>query len=152
MTMDGIKDGATRLHATTVALDGCAVLLQGPSGAGKSDLALRLIDDGAVLVADDQTLLRAVGGELLATAPAELAGRLEVRGLGIVELPTLAEAPVKLVAVLDPAAEIARLPASAAAEVCSIVIPQIALRAFEASAAAKLKLALRNSRRGKGES
>ena len=84
------------LHATSVAIDGRAVLLMGPSGSGKSDLALRLIDRGAMLVSDDYTLVKRVDGTLIATAPATIAGKMEVRGIGIVDLPTAGEAPVAL--------------------------------------------------------
>ena len=65
------------VHATAVAIDGEAVLLRGPSGAGKSDLALRLIDGGGALVADDQTLLRRVGERVLVRAPPAIAGLIE---------------------------------------------------------------------------
>ena len=90
------------VHATCVAFassDGPAeagrkrlfgVLLRGPSGAGKSDLALRLIDRGWCLVADDQTELKRVENALIATAPATIAGRMEVRGLGLVTMPSAA--------------------------------------------------------------
>lgn len=71
------------IHASCAARDGHGVLLSGPSGAGKSDLLLRLLDYGFSLVADDQVCI--VDG--FATAPAALAGLLEVRGLGIVKLP-----------------------------------------------------------------
>ncbi len=74
------------VHATAVAIEGEAVLLRGPSGSGKSDLALRLIDGGAQLVADDQTLLRRAGGRVLASAPPAIAGLLEVRGVGVVRV------------------------------------------------------------------
>ena len=70
------------VHATCVAIGDRAVLLCGPSGSGKSDLALRLIDGGAQLVADDQVVLRAEGGRIVARAPEALAGRMEVRGIG----------------------------------------------------------------------
>ena len=63
-----------RVHGTSVALDGEGVLLRGPSGCGKSDLALRLIDQGARLVADDQTELSLDGGDISMTAPATIAG------------------------------------------------------------------------------
>ncbi|MGO4863291.1 HPr kinase/phosphorylase, partial [Campylobacter jejuni] len=76
------------------AMRGVGVLIAGPSGSGKSDLALRLIDRGAVLVSDDYTLLHVEGGELHATAPVTIAGRIEVRGIGIVDRPTLARVPV----------------------------------------------------------
>jgi hypothetical protein len=69
------------------------VLIGGRSGAGKSDLALRLIDRGASLVSDDYTELRRVGGRVLARAPAEIAGKIEVRGLGILDLPAAADVP-----------------------------------------------------------
>ncbi len=140
------------VHATCVAIDGAdgplGVLLRGPPGAGKSDLALRLIDRGARLVADDQCELRcqdgAAGTRLVARAPANIAGVLEVRGLGIMEVPSLAEAPVALVVDLVDLEEVERLPADATEEILGLELPRIALNAFEAAAPAKLHLALRH--------
>ena len=74
------------LHASTVALDGRAVLICGPSGSGKSDLALRLIDRGFRLVSDDQTIVRKEGSKLIASAPPTIHGKLEIRGLGIIDI------------------------------------------------------------------
>ncbi|MGB3721608.1 MAG: HPr kinase/phosphatase C-terminal domain-containing protein [Pacificimonas sp.] len=76
-----------RLHATTVSLHGKGVILTGPSGAGKSDLALRLIDRGALLVADDQTILVEEAAGLVAAPVPDFAGQMEIRGLGIVPQP-----------------------------------------------------------------
>ena len=140
------------VHATCVAIDGAdgplGVLLRGPPGAGKSDLALRLIDRGARLVADDQCELRcrdgAAGARLVARAPASIAGVLEVRGLGIMEVPSLAEAPVALVVDLVDPDEVERLPTDAAEEILGLELPRIALNAFEAAAPAKVHLALRH--------
>jgi len=85
------------LHASCVALDARhAVLILGPSGSGKSALALQLIALGARLVADDRTLLRPDGASLIASAPATIAGRIEARGLGLIDLPHLPEAAVTL--------------------------------------------------------
>ena len=67
------------IHASCVALGEQAILLTGPSGSGKSDLALRLLDRGAILVSDDYTVLTANRGRVVATAPATIAGRIEVR-------------------------------------------------------------------------
>ncbi len=89
------------LHATTVAIDGRAVVIEGPSGSGKSDLALRLIDRGAHLISDDRSLFVRGGEELTARAPDRLAGRIEVRGVGIATVPHVAEAPVALLVRLD---------------------------------------------------
>lgn len=130
------------VHATCVAIDGWAVLLRGPPGAGKSDLALRLIDRGARLVADDQVALTAVGGRLVARPPAALAGRLEARGLGIVPVEHVAEAPVALVVDLVAPEAVDRLPEPASETLLGIGLPRIALAPFEASAAAKLRLVL----------
>ena len=132
----------THMHATCVALAGGAVLLRGPSGAGKSDLALRLIEGGARLVADDQVLLAAENGRVIARAPAPIAGQLEVRGLGIVPVATAADARVLLVAdLVDPAA-VERLPEPAEETILGIAVARVALAPFEASAPAKLRLAL----------
>jgi HPr kinase/phosphorylase len=86
------------------------ILILGPSGAGKSDLALQLIERGAILVSDDRTELFAGNGRLCARAPASLAGMLEIRGLGIVELPHTHEACIVLAVALTSASAIERLP------------------------------------------
>lgn len=129
------------LHATCVAIGMQGVLLRGPSGAGKSDLALRLIDRGAWLVADDQVELAAEDGRLVARCPGTIRGLLEVRGLGLVSLPALQAAPVALVADLVPGAEVPRLPHDERARIADISLSRIALNPFEHSAPRKLELA-----------
>ncbi len=139
------------VHATCVAIDGgdgpLGILLRGPSGAGKSDLALRLIDQGARLVADDQCELcredRVGGACLVARAPASIAGALEVRGLGIMEVPCLAEAPVALLVDLVAPDEIERLPEDTTENILGLELPRVALDGFAAAAAAKLHVAVR---------
>jgi HPr kinase/phosphorylase len=131
------------VHATAIAIDGRAVLLRGPSGAGKSDLALRLIDAGARLVADDQVELRRAGGRVLVRAPAALAGLVEVRGVGILRLEPLREAALAMCVDLVPSAEVERLPEICCEDVLGLAVPSIAISPFEASAAAKLRFALR---------
>jgi serine kinase of HPr protein (carbohydrate metabolism regulator) len=131
------------VHATAVAIDGKAILLRGPSGTGKSDLALRLIDGGARLVADDQAELRRAGIAVLVAAPAAIAGLIEVRGIGILKVDRLEEAPVALCVDLVSPAQIERLPNSRFENVLGVEIPLVALWAFEPSAAAKVRFALR---------
>jgi serine kinase of HPr protein (carbohydrate metabolism regulator) len=142
------------VHATCVALRSPgtsagrawrAVLLRGPSGAGKSDLALRLIDGGGRLVADDQTRLTRRGRGLIATAPAALAGLMEVRGVGIVKFArgqVLARAPLSLLVDLVSSERVERLPDPIEENLLGVGLPVLALAPFEASAAAKLRLAL----------
>jgi HPr kinase/phosphorylase len=131
------------VHATAIAIEGRAVLLRGPSGAGKSDLALRLIDGGADLVADDQAELRRAGERVLVTAPAAIAGLIEIGGVGILRVEALAEAALALCVDLVPSAEVERLPEIRCEDVLGLAVPSIALSPFEASAAAKVRLALR---------
>jgi hypothetical protein len=131
------------IHASCVAIGNKGVLLLGKSGAGKSDLALRLIDGGAKLVADDRTLLFARNGALHAQAPAAIRGLLEIRGVGIVELPVRRQVRLALAVMLGREAE--RLPRPqfwAGPASLRMNLPQIALNARYASAPAKVRAAL----------
>ena len=135
------------VHATAVAIATAAgpraVLLRGASGSGKSDLALRLIDAGARLVADDQSELSQHGETIIVRAPAAIAGLIEVRGVGILRLDTIAEAPLALVADLIAPELIERLPSLAYERILELDVPRISVAPFAASAAAKVSLALR---------
>lgn len=136
------REGAIiQVHATSVELAGTAVLLRGPSGSGKSDLALRLIDGGARLVADDYTEIKLRDGRLVASVPAATAGLLEVRGLGIVQVPNVAEAWLRLVVDLVPPDEVERLPEKAHMAYLGVELPLLALAPFESATPAKLRLA-----------
>lgn len=129
------------LHATSVAIDGRAVLLCGPSGVGKSDLALRLIDRGATLVSDDYTLVQRIDGALRATAPDTIAGKMEVRGLGILPMPH-GDAPVALLC--DLFDQVDRMPPEGLSRaVAGLQVPVVKIAPFEVSAAIKVELALR---------
>ena len=138
--------GAARLsaetvHASTVASDGRAVLITGPSGSGKSDLALRLLDRGFVLVSDDQTIVKRQGERLIASAPPTIAGKLEIRGIGIVDMETVSDVPVALYVELT--SEIMRLPDDRRERpVLGVNVPLVSVDALTASAASKVALAL----------
>jgi serine kinase of HPr protein (carbohydrate metabolism regulator) len=129
------------LHASAVAIDGQAVLITGVSGSGKSDLALRLIDRGATLVSDDYTLLTRVGAVLMASSPATIKGKLEVRGIGIIDCDTLDAAPAALIVRIDEVP--LRMPEDDVQNIIGVAIPVVALAPFEASAPIKIELALR---------
>ena len=131
------------VHGTAVAIEGDAVLLRGRSGAGKSDLALRLIDGGARLVADDQAELQRTAKHVLVRSPMAIAGLLEVRGIGIVRVEPLAEAPLALLVDLVPPEEVERLPELSLEQVLGLAVRLITLAPFEASAAAKIRIAVR---------
>jgi len=97
------------MQASAVAIAGRALLIEGPPGSGKSSLALALIARGAQLIGDDGVTLTLAGDHLIASPPPNIAGLLEVRGVGLVHLPTAAPAPVALILTLGgPLAE--RLP------------------------------------------
>jgi serine kinase of HPr protein (carbohydrate metabolism regulator) len=129
------------VHGTAIALGSDGVLLRGLSGSGKSDLALRLIDGGARLVADDQTELHRRGGALFMRAPAPLAGLIEVRGVGIARLPFVQDVPLRLVVDLVPHEAVERLPEPRFAELDGVSVPLVEIAPFAASAPAKLRLA-----------
>ena len=128
------------IHSSCVARGGTAILIAGPSGSGKSDLALRLIDRGAVLVSDDSVIVHQSSSTLNARAPETIKGKLEVRGVGIVEMATVQDVPVTLIIDLTepgdrfPMEEERRLIAGRS-------LPVLRLAPFEGSATIKAELA-----------
>jgi len=116
--------GAERIHATCVALDGRAALITGASGSGKSALGLALIARGAALVADDQTLLTPENGRVIASCPAPIRGMIEARGLGLLSAPPAPPTPVELVIDLDHV-EKERLPRRRNRSIVNIPLPLI---------------------------
>lgn len=137
----------TQLHATAIALNGAGVLLRGPSGSGKSDLALRLIEGGAELIADDRVEITNADDELHLSAPVTIRGLIEIRGLGIVNIGATQDIPLRLIVELipqnKPGEKIERMPEVKEEVIAGIAIPVIDIDAFELSAAAKIKIALR---------
>jgi serine kinase of HPr protein (carbohydrate metabolism regulator) len=131
------------LHASCVAVGGQAVLIGGRSGSGKSDLALRLIDRGGTLVSDDYTIVQRVNGRLLAKAPANIQGKMELRGIGILPFETVTDVPVGLFVDLN--LEVVRLPEPRQpVAIAGVQVPVIAVNALEPSAPAKVMVALRH--------
>lgn len=132
---------AETVHASTVASEGRAVLITGPSGSGKSDLTLRLLDRGFALVSDDQTIVKRHGDRLIASAPPSIAGKLEIRGIGIVEMATVTDVPVALIVELT--SEVQRLPDdSRERPLLGVALPLISVDAMTASAPSKVALGL----------
>lgn len=143
----------SNIHATCVEVFGRGVLLIGPPGSGKSDLALRLIDasEGAVpasagvLVADDQVIIEPRDGKLIACAPREIQGLIEIRGVGLVRLPFAGETELCLAVRLEPGRVPARLPdfSQQVMEVDGCTVPELHMDAFHASAPAKIRAMVR---------
>lgn len=132
------------VHATCVAIDGRAVLIEGRSGGGKSDLALRLIDRGATLVADEQVVCQRHDGGLIASPPSHTAGRIEVRGIGLVELPHAERVPVALlVAILDSPPH--AMDDARRRRIAGMDVPVLPLAVLEPSAPIKVELAVRRT-------
>ncbi|MBO1075571.1 HPr kinase/phosphorylase [Roseomonas marmotae] len=129
-------------HGSCAASAGAGVLLLGVPGAGKSDLLLRLMQRGWQLVADDQVALSAVADGVTADAPEELAGLLEVRGIGIFQGLPHGPAALRMAVLLVGREEVPRLPEPRAFEVLGHSLPLLALHAFDCSAPAKIELAL----------
>ncbi len=130
------------IHATSVAIDGYGLLILGPSGSGKSDLALRLIDRGATLISDDYTIVTARDGQLLLRAPVNIAQIMEIRHLGLVDMPHVDDVPAVLAIRLED--DPPRMPEpDLTLLLTGIAIPLIALAGREASAPIKAEWALR---------
>ena len=143
--------GELLVHGTCVAISGHAALLRGEPGSGKSDLALRFVSAfgnrtgiAACLVSDDQVLVSRHGEALRVSAPATIAGKLEVRGVGIVDLDRCDGAELKLVVDMAATDDVPRLPPEPAPQevLLGVSVPLLRLNPFEASCPVKLKLAL----------
>ena len=153
-----MADAPELVHGTCVALGRTAALLRGPSGSGKSDLALRFLFlarrgpaalEAPILVADDQVYLTRKGARLTATAPPTIRGKIEVRGIGIVEVKSADEAELALVVDLVPSGDIERLPdENATTPLLGLDIPLLLLSPWEASAPIKLAVALARAKHG----
>ena len=139
--MNSDRLSSENLHASCVAIDGRAVLIGGPSGSGKSDLALRLLDRGFKLVSDDRTIVRKDGPRLIASAPDTIKGKLEIRGIGIVDMETVQNVPLALVVELS--SDLQRMPDDSRERlILGLGVPLINVDAMTASAPSKVAVAL----------
>lgn len=151
MSNPSANNGPELVHATAIALGDKSVLIRGLSGSGKSDLALRCIAAAplahvplrAELVSDDQVVLSRTPLGIQTAPPAAIAGRIEVRGIGIVALPYCPAAQLALVVDLVAADKVPRYPLDpVTVRFLGLAVPVVELAPFEASAAVKLLLAL----------
>ncbi len=130
------------LHASCISIGGRGVLLLGESGSGKSDVALRLIERGAILVSDDQVEIRAKDGALHAFAPKTIEGLLEARGVGILKVPCVQDIALALAVRLVAAEAVERMPEPQFFDCLGLQLPLLSLHAFEPSISAKIGMAL----------
>jgi HPr kinase/phosphorylase len=152
-----LGDAAEVVHGTCVALGQRGALLRGPSGCGKSDLALRFLFlarrgpaaiEAPALVADDQVELRRDGDRVLATAPASISGKIEVRGVGIVNVKSLTACELVLVVDLVAPEAVERMPEKYGnVRLAGVDLPLLRLAPFESSAPIKLALAVAHAGR-----
>ncbi len=135
------------LHASCVAIGDYGLLIRGASGSGKSDLVLRLIDENcnATLVADDQVMITEEAGVLVASPPQNLAGKLEIRGQGIVTRTYLAKVKLSHIIDLVAPAEITRMPEMSEMQttLLGFTFPRLKLDADQTSAPARIRAFLR---------
>ncbi len=132
------------LYANSVNINGSAVLIRGASGCGKSDLSLRLIDKGAILISDDQTIAVKKNGDIILNAPETILGKIEIRGFGILNIDYIKDTALKLIIDLYPINEIERMPIESYNEILGVKIPILQLNAFEISAVEKINMILNN--------
>jgi serine kinase of HPr protein (carbohydrate metabolism regulator) len=130
------------VHGTAISIGDHAVLIMGESGSGKSDLALRLIDRGAILISDDVVFLETRDNAPILTVAPNIAGKIEVRGVGIFNVDFIASAPLRLIVQFIDAPD--RLPEDIARTIIGgYVVPVSKLNPFEHSSAIKVEYALR---------
>jgi len=131
-------------HAGLIALrhgrDWRGVLIEGPAGSGKSDLALRCLDEGFRLVADDRVLVWASGGRTWGRSPDALAGLHESRGAGVLPLPALPFAAIVAAVRCEPSPDaVERMPPDETLDLPAGPVPIRSLWPFDRAAPAKLR-------------
>lgn len=130
------------LHGTCVDIRGSGVLICGKPGAGKSSLALQLIDRGATLIADDQTLLSLEGEKLALQSPASLKGIMEIRGVGLCSFPSQEKSYLKLFIEICEKEELERLPEPLFIKYYDLKVPLLKLKMHDPLGAIKVELKL----------
>ncbi len=133
---------SSNIHATAIKINNKGVLFLGKSGSGKSDLSLRMIiEHNAKIIADDRVIVKNIKEKLIASAPTNLKGLIEIRGIGIINLDYVSQSKIDLVVNLI-SDKIERLPENRYYSIENLMLPLIELNPFEASAPAKLLAAL----------
>lgn len=140
-------DISDNIHATAIAVGDRGILVIGASGAGKTSLSLTLVAQVrqaggfASLVADDQVLVSAAGGRLVGRCAEQIAGLVELRGLGPRPVEHLPNVVVDLVVRLVPAADAQRFAEPETVTICGCSLPQLKLKERSAAAASRAVLA-----------
>jgi HPr kinase/phosphorylase len=132
-----------QIHGTSICYKQNGLLFLGESGTGKSDLALRLIDKGADLIADDQTILTLKNNEIILSCPEKIKSKLEIRGIGIIEMPSIEEHQLDIVFQLKSFREIERVPNENWIILLNQKIPYYEIDPFELSINAKINFLLK---------
>lgn len=131
----------TPRQATCVAIGSMAILIEGKPNSGKSSLALSLIDRGAILIGDDSVMLQEQSDKLFASPHPQTRGLLEVRNLGLMEMPVCEKVPVSLLIRLDRDAP-RYIDQAQSVSIEGVEIPVIALWPDSPNMAKKVQLAL----------
>ena len=132
-------------HSTSVVVEDLGIMIIGKSGSGKSDLALRLIDSGAMLISDDLTICKKSGDFLYLNSHKETRGLLEVREIGIMTVPYIDNIKLALIVELTDI-DLKRSPGEISCKILGIRVPKIKLLGRESSAVAKIKIKLNQIR------
>ena len=134
------------IHATLVNFNGVGILLKGKSGSGKSDLALRMIiEKGAKLVADDRVILSMENNVLYGEAPNNIAGKLEIRGIGIQDFDYIKKSKIDLCLELSASRdEIERLPYDDFINFLGISITKLKIYPFDCSTICKIEAKIKS--------
>jgi serine kinase of HPr protein (carbohydrate metabolism regulator) len=138
-----VKISSKKVPGTCVEVEGLGVLFRGPTGSGKSDLALRLIDSGARLIADDYTEISIENATLIARAPQNIRDLLEVRGIGILKIGGALQTNLGVIIDLVTPEQVERRPEDQSEVLLGIHVPQFRLFPLEASGPAKVRLVVR---------